>query len=105
LASLQSRGVRVIAHPYPFNYADINNRAVREATGSIVGLVNNDIEILDGGWLKAMVAQLHQPGVGAVGAKLLWPNGMVQHAGVVVGINGLAAHTGNFWRADDAGYL
>src|SRR5690606_11568279 len=81
------------------------NRAVREATGSIVGLINNDIEVLDSGWLKAMVAQLHQPGVGAVGAKLLWPNGMVQHAGVVVGINGLAAHIGNFWRADDAGYL
>lgn len=105
LASLPARGVRVLPHPHPFNYAAINNMAVAEATGSIVGLINNDIEVLDPSWLKAMVAQLHQPGVGAVGAKLLWPNGMVQHAGVVVGINGLAAHGGNLWRADDAGYL
>lgn len=105
LESLPARGVRVLPHPYPFNYATINNMAVAAATGSVVGLINNDIEVLDASWLKAMVAQLHQPGVGAVGAKLLWPNGMVQHAGVVVGMNGLAAHTGNLWRADDAGYL
>lgn len=105
LAALPERGVRVLSHPHPFNYATINNRAVAEATGSVIGLINNDIEVLDANWLKAMVAQLHQPGVGAVGAKLLWPNGMVQHGGVVVGINGLAAHAGNLWRADDAGYL
>ena len=105
LASLPARGVRVLPHPHPFNYATINNMAAAEATGEIIGLINNDIEVLDGNWLKAMVAQLHQPGVGAVGAKLLWPNGMVQHAGVTVGINGLAAHIGNLWRADDAGYL
>lgn len=105
LESLPARGVRVLLHPYPFNYATINNRAVEAATGTVIGLINNDIEVLDPHWLKAMVAQLHQPGVGAVGAKLLWPNGMVQHGGVVVGLNGLAAHTGNMWLADDAGYL
>lgn len=105
LATLPARGVVVISHPYPFNYSTINNRAVREASGEIIGLVNNDIEIIDSGWLKEMVAQVLRPGVGIVGAKLLWPNRMVQHAGVVVGINGLAAHVGNHWNEQDAGYL
>ena len=75
------------------------------ATGDVIGLVNNDIEIIEGGWLKEMVAQLYRPGVGAVGAKLLWPNRMVQHGGVVVGVNGLAAHAGNNLEQRDAGYL
>ncbi|MGE8043366.1 glycosyltransferase family 2 protein [Pseudomonas monteilii] len=105
LAELPSRGVQVIAHPYPFNYSEINNAAVRHATGQIIGLVNNDIEILHDGWLKEMVSQLLRPGVGAVGAKLLWPNRMVQHGGVVVGVNGLAAHAGNLLAEHDAGYL
>lgn len=105
LAELPDRGVKVVPHPYPFNYSEINNAAVQHATGQIIGLVNNDIEILDAGWLKEMVSQLLRPGVGAVGAKLLWPNRMVQHGGVVVGINGLAAHAGNQLAEHDAGYL
>jgi GT2 family glycosyltransferase len=105
LADLPARGVTVLAHPYPFNYSTINNRAVEHATGEIIGLINNDIEILAPNWLKEMVSQVIRPGVGAVGAKLLWPNGMVQHGGVVVGINGLAAHTGNTLNEQDPGYM
>lgn len=105
LATLDARGVTVLRHPFPFNYSTINNRAASVATGEIIGLVNNDIEILDRSWLKEMVAQLLRPAVGAVGAKLLWPNRMVQHGGVVVGINGLAAHSGNTLAAHDPGYL
>lgn len=105
LAELPSRGVKVLPHPYPFNYSAINNRAAAHASGEVIGLVNNDIEIIEAGWLKEMLSQLLRPGVGAVGAKLLWPNRMVQHAGVVVGVNGLAAHTGNTWEEHDAGYL
>lgn len=104
LKNLPREGVRVLPHPHPFNYSTINNAAIVQAEGEIIGLVNNDIEIIDSTWLKEMVSQL-RPGVGAVGAKLLWPNGMVQHAGVIVGINGLAAHTGNTWNDMDAGYL
>lgn len=104
-AELTKRGVTVLPHPYPFNYSTINNRAASCATGELIGLVNNDIEIIDSGWLKEMVAQLLRPGVGAVGAKLLWPNKMVQHGGVVVGVNGLAAHTGNNLEQRDPGYL
>lgn len=105
LTELTTRGVTVLPHPYPFNYSTINNRAVGIATGELIGLVNNDIEIIEAGWLKEMVAQLLRPGVGVVGAKLLWPNKMVQHGGVTVGINGLAAHTGNDLEQRDAGYL
>ncbi|WP_438280338.1 glycosyltransferase family 2 protein [Pseudomonas alabamensis] len=105
LTALDKRGVRVLCHPYPFNYSTINNRAASLATGELIGLVNNDIEIIESGWLKEMVAQLLRPGVGAVGAKLLWPNRMVQHGGVVVGVEGLAAHNGNTLAAHDPGYL
>jgi GT2 family glycosyltransferase len=105
LAELPERGVKVLPHPHPFNYSAINNHAATHATGEVIGLVNNDIEIIEAGWLKEMVSQLLRPAVGAVGAKLLWPNRMVQHAGVVVGVNGLAAHTGNTWEEHDAGYL
>ncbi|MGE1084326.1 glycosyltransferase family 2 protein [Pseudomonas shirazensis] len=103
--NIKLRGVAVLEHPYPFNYSTINNRSADVATGEIIGLVNNDIEIIDSHWLKEMVSQLMRPSVGAVGAKLLWPNRMVQHGGVVVGVNSLAAHTGNNLHELDAGYL
>ncbi|MCC2970847.1 glycosyltransferase [Massilia sp. IC2-476] len=93
-------GVRVLSMPGPFNYADLNNRAIAQASGQIVGLVNNDIEALHAGWLEEIVSQLLRPEVGAVGAKLLWPNGMVQHGGVVIGVGNVAGHYGN--RLQDA---
>jgi GT2 family glycosyltransferase len=105
LASLKQKKIRVIHYPGPFNFSKINNHAVQQAKASIIGLINNDIEATHSDWLKAMVRQLLRPNVGAVGAKLLWPNGMVQHAGVVLGLNGLAGHTGNDWYKDDFGYF
>ncbi len=104
LADLEVQGVTVLRWPYPFNFSAINNAAVREADTDLVCLVNNDIEAPDPGWLKAMVRQLMRSGVGAVGAKLLWPNGMVQHAGVQLGLHDLAGHVGNNWHATDTGY-
>lgn len=92
---IAKEGVTVLAMPGPFNYADLNNRAVAAAGGEIVGLINNDIEALHDGWLDEIVGQLLRPGVGAVGAKLLWPNGMVQHGGVLLGVGNLAGHFGN----------
>jgi len=102
---LPAQGVTVLPYPQPFNYSAINNYAVGHATGELIGLVNNDIAIIEVSWLKEMVSQLLRPNVGAVGAKLLWPNGMVQHGGVVIGVNGLAAHTGNELEQHDPGYL
>lgn len=94
-AEVTQQGVRVLSMPGPFNYADLNNRAIEQTSGEIVGLVNNDIEALHEGWLEEIVAQLLRPGIGAVGAKLLWPNGMVQHGGVLLGVGNVAGHFGN----------
>ena len=105
LNTLQQQGIKVLRYPHAFNYAAINNWAVEHANRDIIGLINNDIAVQEPGWLKAMVTQLCRPNVGAVGAKLLWPNGMVQHGGVVVGINQLAGHAGNTLYKDDPGYL
>lgn len=105
LNDLSARGLHVMRYPHPFNYAAINNAAVDHASGELIGLINNDIRVLHRDWLLAMVRELSRSGIGAVGAKLLWPNGMVQHAGVTVGINGLAAHIGNRWLDTDPGYL
>lgn len=84
--------VRILKHNKRFNFSRINNEAVLEATGEIVGLVNNDIEITDGDWLREMVSQAIRDGVGAVGAKLYYPDGTIQHAGVIVGYGGVAGH-------------
>lgn len=92
---LAKQGVKVMPMPGPFNFAALNNAAVEAATGDVVGLINNDIEALHDGWIDEMVSQLLRPGVGAVGAKLLWPNGMVQHGGVLLGVGNLAGHFGN----------
>lgn len=105
LGQLKTMNVTVIQHPGAFNFSAMNNHAVQHAKGNLIGLINNDIEAIDPGWLKAMVRHLMRPKVGAVGAKLLWPNGMVQHAGVVLGLHGLAGHTGNNWHKDNIGYF
>jgi GT2 family glycosyltransferase len=65
---------------------------VREARGQIVVLLNNDVDVISSGWLEEMVSHALRPQVGAVGAKLLYPDGRVQHAGVFLGIGGLAGH-------------
>ncbi len=93
--SLAKQHVKVLSMPGAFNFADLNNRAVKAASGDIIGLINNDIEALHEGWLEEIVSHLLSPGVGAVGAKLLWPNGMVQHGGVLLGVGNVAGHFGN----------
>lgn len=105
-AALQPR-TRVMPYPGPFNYAAMNNAAVHEATGAYVCFLNNDTEAIHPDWLAEMVAQLAAQGerAGAVGAKLLWPNGLVQHAGVLVGTQQLASHIGNQWMDEEPGYL
>lgn len=89
----------------PFNYSALNNAAVAQAKGEIIGLINNDIEVIEPGWLSEMVSIVLQPGVGAVGAKLLYPDDTVQHAGVVIGIGGVAGHIHLKCRPDEPGYF
>jgi GT2 family glycosyltransferase len=83
--------VRVVRCPGPFNFSRINNLAAREARGELIGLMNNDLKVLDPDWLKEMVSQVVRPDVGIVGAKLLYDDGSIQHAGVTLGI-ALASH-------------
>lgn len=84
--------VRVLPYPHPFNYAAMNNYAVPQARGEVVALLNNDIAIRHPGWLREMVAHALRPDVGAVGAKLFYADGTIQHAGVVTGMTGIAGH-------------
>jgi len=83
----------------PFNYPAINNWAAKQASGELLLFLNNDMEVVDPGWLEELVSQAQRPEVGAVGCKLLFPEGTLQHAGVVLGITGFAAHP--FWRLPD----
>jgi GT2 family glycosyltransferase len=97
--------LRVLPEPGPFNFAALNNRAAAEATGSVLLLLNNDVEAIEPGWLHEMVALALRPGIGAVGAKLLYPDRTVQHAGVLMGMHGTAGHVDQGAAADAAGHL
>jgi len=97
--------IRVVRRPEPFNFSRLNNAAVREATGTVLAFVNNDIEVVHDGWLEEMVALALRAETGCVGAKLLYGDGRIQHAGIVIGLGGVAGHGHRFARADDPGYL
>jgi GT2 family glycosyltransferase len=98
-------GIRIIAHPGPFNFSAINNHAVAETDAAVLALLNNDVEITHPDWLREMVARALQPDVGAVGAKLFYPNGTIQHAGIVTGLGGdrIAGHPYTEAPRDTAG--
>jgi GT2 family glycosyltransferase len=95
--------IRILRQPGAFNYAAINNRAAREARGEILLLLNNDVDALEPYWLREMVSQAVRPEVGAVGPKLLYGDGRVQHAGVVLGPNRSVTHQFRFFDRLDPG--
>lgn len=93
LATLEkAERVKVFKYPNDFNFSAINNFAVSKAMGQVVGLLNNDLEVVTPEWLEEMVGQALRPEIGAVGAKLLYPNNTIQHAGIILGIGGVAGH-------------
>lgn len=96
--------VRVLEHPGPFNFSALTNRGAEAARGEILVLVNNDITVITPGWLSEMVALACRPDVGAVGAKLLYSDGRLQHGGVALGVGGVAAHLELFADRADTGY-
>ena len=77
----------------PFNFSKINNYAVLQAKGEYILLLNNDIEVITPDWIDAMVEQAQRPSIGAVGGLLLYPDNSIQHAGIVLGIGGVASHS------------
>ncbi len=99
----QDPRVRILSHPGSFNYAAINNRAAREARGEILLLLNNDTDALRPDWLREMVSHAIRSDVGAVGAKLLYADERVQHAGVVLGPGPVLVHQLRLSDSLDAG--
>jgi len=96
---------RVLTYNKPFNYSAINNFAAEQARGEFLCLLNNDTEVIDPGWLDTLVMWGTQPGIGAVGAKLLYPDGTIQHAGITLGIMGLAGHAHKTFQDGSPGYF
>ncbi len=104
LQGARARGVTVLPCPGSFNFSAINNRAAAAARGELLLFLNNDIAIPNPGWLRAMVRLIAED-VGAVGAKLLYPDDTLQHGGVVVGMGGVAGHVHLGASGDDPGYF
>lgn len=92
LRYIESANIRVIRDDRPFNFSALNNAGAAVASGEVLGLINNDIEVISPSWLREMVSHALRPEVGAVGAKLSYPNDRIQHAGVVLGMGGVAEH-------------
>ncbi len=100
----QDQRVSVVDFPGEFNYSAINNYAVAQGDSEYIALVNNDIEVIHADWLRQMMVWASQSNVGAVGAKLLFGNDLVQHAGVIVGMGNAAGHIHRLEAKDSAGY-
>jgi GT2 family glycosyltransferase len=105
LSALDPARYAVLHHRGAFNYSTINNRAVAQARGRLLCLLNNDIEVIDPSWLATMAVQAMRDDVGAVGAQLLYPDGRIQHAGVVIGVGNAAGHAHRFLHPDEEGYF
>jgi O-antigen biosynthesis protein len=97
--------IRFVDYNTPFNYSEINNYAVSLARGEYLALLNNDVEILTTNWIEALLEHAQREEVGAVGGKLYYPDGTVQHAGIVVGIKGFAGRPHRRFPGESTGYF
>ncbi len=100
----EDKRIRFVEFDVPFNYSRINNHAVSLANGEHLVLLNNDVEIISPGWIEELLGHSQRPEVGAVGGKLYYPNETVQHAGVVIGVGGVAGHSHKGAPRDEPGY-
>jgi len=102
----QAQGAfRVLRYDAPFNFSAMNNEAAKIARGAILGFINNDVELITPNWLEQAAGMLARPEVGAVGTKLRFANGMIQHGGVILGIGGLAENAFQHLHAEEEGYF
>lgn len=97
--------IRIVRWKDAFNYSAINNYGVKYAKGEFLLFLNNDIEALETGWFEELLGNCQRPEVGITGAKLLYPDGTIQHAGTVIGIGGIAGHMFVGMPAERSGYL
>lgn len=101
----KNTSVRLVKDGAPFNFSALNNRAVALARGDIIGLLNNDTEVISPEWLQEMVSLAVQKDIGAVGARLWYPDDTLQHGGVILGIGGIAGHSHRHARKGDRGFF
>ena len=101
----QHEKIRVLKYPHPFNYSAINNFAAQQAEGEVIGLINNDIEVITPDWLEYMVGHALREDIGCVGAKLMYGDDRIQHAGVVLGYGGGAGHAHKYFPRYHPGYM
>ena len=97
--------VKVIEWDKPFNWSAVNNFAVNFAKGEVLLFLNNDTEVINPDWLERMLEHLQRSEVGVVGAKLYYPDGTIQHGGVIIGIGGVAGHSHKYFPKDHPGYF
>jgi len=104
--SLQGNaGISVVRDDSPFNFPRLNNNAVHRSTADFVCLLNNDTEVITPEWLEEMLGHAAQPEVGAVGARLWYPNKTLQHGGIIIGIGGVAGHAHKYFDENNPGYF
>ncbi len=97
--------IHILSYDKPFNFSAMNNYAAQQAKGEYLLLLNNDIEIVNGAWMERMLMHAQRKDVGVVGARLLFPTGEIQHAGVVVGMGDSASHPGSGVKFRDEGRM
>ncbi|MEM3290538.1 MAG: glycosyltransferase [Candidatus Micrarchaeaceae archaeon] len=97
--------VKIIIWDKPFNYSAINNYAVKYSSGEILLFLNNDTEVITPNWIEEMLMFIQRKDVGAVGAKLLYPDNTIQHAGLIIGINKTAEHCFKYFDKESDGYF
>ena len=106
LKSLADNGsARTISYPGSFNWSAMNNHAARQAEGDVLVFLNSDILAIADGWLDELVGQAIRPEIGAVGGRLLYADGTIQHAGIVLGVNGSSCHEAIGEPVANGGYL
>ena len=98
------KNIRLIKYEGPFNYAAINNYGAKEASGEYLLFLNNDTEVINGEWLTELVQEAIHKDIGIVGGKLYYPDDTIQHAGVVIGLGGVAGHIFCGLDKDEIGY-
>ncbi len=96
---------RVLFDPREFNWAALNNRAARDARGDFLLFLNDDVQVVAPDWMEALAEQAQRPDVAATGAKLLYADGRVQHAGLVLGLEGAVGHAFRLLGRDSPGHL
>lgn len=103
--TLDGSFIKILQFDEVFNYSKLNNFAVSNSSSEFLVFLNNDVEIISERWIVAMLEHAQTRTVGAVGAKLLYPNGSIQHAGVIIGLGGVAGHAHKCFPANNPGYF